>query len=77
MSAAVGRSGRVGVRQGEAPWVRRLLIGLALGFMFLFLVLPLLAVFTEALRLGWGAYFEALRAAVSYTHLTLPTKRIV
>jgi len=73
MSPAVGRAGRVGVRQGESPWVRRLLIGLALAFMFLFLVLPLLAVFTEALRLGWGAYFVALRDpyAMAAIRLTL------
>jgi sulfate transport system permease protein len=30
------------------------LIGLALAFIFLFLVLPLAAVFTEALRKGWS-----------------------
>jgi len=45
----------------EAPWVRWLLIGLALGFMFLFLVLPLAAVATEALRKGVDAYLEALK----------------
>ncbi|MBC7703551.1 MAG: sulfate ABC transporter permease subunit CysW, partial [Rhodoferax sp.] len=42
-------------------WVRYSLIGTALVFMFLFLVLPLAAVFTEALRKGFGAYFEALK----------------
>ena len=31
-----------------SPWVRWLLIGIALAFMFLFLVLPLAAVATEA-----------------------------
>jgi sulfate transport system permease protein len=59
----------------EAPWVRWLLIGSALGFMFLFLVLPLAAVFTEALRKGWGAYVDALRepdawAAIRLTLIT-------
>ena len=34
----------------EPAWVRYSLIGLALTFMFFFLVLPLAAVFTEALR---------------------------
>ncbi len=43
----------------EAAWVRRTLIGLALAFMLLFLVLPLAAVFAEALRKGFGAYLEA------------------
>ena len=59
----------------EPAWVRRLLLGLALGFMFLFLVLPLAAVFTEALRKGWGAYLEALKepdawAAIRLTLIT-------
>lgn len=44
----------------EAPWVRRTLIGLALVFLTLFLVLPLLTVFAEALRKGYEAYFRAL-----------------
>jgi sulfate transport system permease protein len=59
----------------EAPWVRRTLIGVALTFMFLFLVLPLAAVFTEALRKGFEAYWEALQepdawAAIRLTLLT-------
>ena len=59
----------------EAPWVRRTLIGVALVFMFLFLVLPLAAVFTEALRKGLGAYLEALKdpdawAAIRLTFIT-------
>ena len=44
----------------ESPWIRRLLIGLALLFIALFLVLPLAAVFTEALRKGADAFFAAL-----------------
>ena len=39
----------------EAPWVRNLLIGLALAFVLLFLVLPLVGVLTGALRQGWDA----------------------
>ena len=59
----------------EAPWVRRTLIGIALVFMALFLVLPLAAVFAEALRNGWLAYFAALKdpdawAAIRLTLLT-------
>ena len=45
----------------EAPWVRNTLIGVALLFLLLFLLLPLAAVFTEALRKGLDAYLEALR----------------
>ncbi|HWI84356.1 sulfate ABC transporter permease subunit CysW [Ramlibacter sp.] len=59
----------------EARWVRWTLTGLALAFVLLFLVLPLAAVFTEALRKGAGAYLEALRepdawAAIRLTLLT-------
>ena len=62
----------------ESPWVRRLLIALALGFMFLFLVLPLAAVFAEALRKGWGAYWAALQEpdAWSAVRLTLLTAAV-
>jgi len=59
----------------EARPVRWLLTALALGFMLLFLALPLVAVFTEALRGGWAAYWAALRepdalAAIALTLLT-------
>ena len=62
----------------EAAWVRWLLIGLALGFMFLFLVLPLAAVATEALRKGVTAYVDALKEpdAWSAIRLTLITAAI-
>ncbi|GAA5168060.1 sulfate ABC transporter permease subunit CysW [Viridibacterium curvum] len=45
----------------ESRAVRWALIGIALGFMFLFLGLPLAAVFAEAFRQGSAAYIEALR----------------
>ena len=59
----------------EPAWVRRGLIGLALVFVFLFLLLPLAAVFTEALRKGWDAYWTALQEpdAWSAIRLTLIT----
>ena len=62
----------------EAPWVRYTLIGIALAFMLLFLVLPLAAVFAEALRKGFGAYLEGLREpdAWSAIKLTLITALI-
>jgi sulfate transport system permease protein len=55
----------------EAAWVRRTLIGVALVFMFLFLVLPLAAVFTEALRKGLDAYLEALRDPDAWSAIRL------
>ncbi|MBG9387004.1 sulfate ABC transporter permease subunit CysW [Caenimonas aquaedulcis] len=62
----------------ESAWVRRTLIGIALVFIVLFLVLPLAAVFTEALRKGVGAYLEALKEpdAWSAIKLTLITAAI-
>ena len=62
----------------EAPWVRYTLTGIALAFILLFLVLPLAAVFTEALRKGVGAYLEAFREpdAWSAIGLTLVTAAI-
>ena len=57
----------------EAPWLRRVLIAIALVFLASFLLLPLLLVFTEALRNGVGAYFAALRdpETLSAMRLTL------
>jgi sulfate transport system permease protein len=42
---------------GEPPYVRRLLIGVALVFLSLFLFLPLIFVFTAAFSKGVGLYF--------------------
>jgi sulfate transport system permease protein len=60
-------------RISEPPFVRRLLIAIALAFIALFLVVPLLSVFTEALRQGFGFYFQTLRdpMTVSAIQLTL------
>lgn len=63
------------IKTTESRAVRITLVALALGFMALFLVLPLAAVFTEALRKGWGAYLEALKepdawAAIRLTLIT-------
>ena len=50
-----------------------LLIGLAFSFLFLFLLVPLVAVFAEALRKGWDAYLAAIVEpdALSAIKLTL------
>jgi len=62
----------------EPTWVRWTLIAVALSFIFLFLVLPLAAVFTEALRKGIDAYLEALKEPDAWTaiRLTLLTAAI-
>ena len=59
----------------EPRWLRWTLTGLALAFIALFLLLPLAAVFTEALRKGWDAYWQALQepdawAAIRLTLIT-------
>ena len=55
----------------EAPWVRFTLIAVALVFVLLFLVLPLAAVFTEALRKGVGAYLDALKEPDAWSAIKL------
>ena len=55
----------------EPAWVRYSLIGVALTFMFFFLVLPLAAVFTEALRKGFDAYWVALQEPDAWSAIRL------
>jgi sulfate/thiosulfate transport system permease protein len=59
----------------EPLLVRWLLGAIAVGFLGLFLVLPLVAVFSQALEKGWAAYVQALREpmALSALKLTLLT----
>lgn len=45
----------------ESPLAKWTLISLALGFVFIFLLLPLLNVFYQAFSRGVGAYFAAIR----------------
>jgi sulfate transport system permease protein len=59
----------------DAPIVRWTLIAIALGFLALFLVLPLVVIVAEAFREGIGAYFASFndpdgRAALKLTLLT-------
>ena len=56
---------------GEPVWLRRTLIGVALVFVGLFLVLPLAAVFTEALRKGFDAFLEALKEPDAWSAIKL------
>jgi sulfate/thiosulfate transport system permease protein len=58
---------------GESPVMRWTLIGLALAFLALTLLLPLLLVFTEALSKGFAAYWAAIREpdALAAARLTL------
>jgi sulfate transport system permease protein len=57
----------------EPTWMRWSMIGLSLLFLAHFLLLPLAAVFVEALRKGIGAYLDSFddEAAVAAITLTL------
>ncbi len=71
-SGAAPRTIRVATT--EAVWVRRVLIGVALGFLTLFLFVPLVTVFHEAFKKGWDVYLAAIvepdaRSAIALTLL--------
>src|SRR5471030_1027527 len=74
-------------RRGELPsvnnvleprWVRAVLIAIALIFLTLFLVVPLVSVFAEAFKKGWQVYFDAIVEddALAAIRLTLLTAAI-
>jgi len=62
----------------DSPWVRLVLIAVALAFLAFFLLLPLVAVFAEGLRDGVGAYLAAFRDpdALAAIRLTLFTAAV-
>ncbi|MDR1190742.1 MAG: sulfate ABC transporter permease subunit CysW [Verrucomicrobiales bacterium] len=70
-SRRLQHSGRQVLR--EPAWVRLALLTVALGFLFLFLFVPLLCVFAEAFKKGWHSYAGALgdRNSQSAIFLTL------
>jgi len=74
---AAGRGARTRAAQramdatGEPAWVRRTLIGLALAFLALFLLVPLVAVFVQAFAKGLEVYWAALTDADALSALKL------
>ena len=58
---------------GEGPITRGVLLGIAIAFLGVILIAPLLVVFVEALTRGLGVYFEALAMpdTISALQLTL------
>jgi sulfate transport system permease protein len=62
----------------EPAWVRRTLIGLALTFLTLFLFIPLISVFYEALKKGTDVYLAAITEpdALAAIKLTLTVAAI-
>jgi sulfate transport system permease protein len=71
MSAPTKTIRRATAGTTESAGVRWTLITVALLFMLLFLVLPLAAVATEALRKGVGAYLEALQEPDAWSAIEL------
>ncbi|MDE4454029.1 sulfate ABC transporter permease subunit CysW [Psychrobacter sp. DAB_AL62B] len=63
----------------DKPWIRRIFITIAVLFMIIMLVFPLLAVFYEALKNGWELYIASLiePEALQAIKLTLITAAIV
>jgi sulfate transport system permease protein len=55
----------------EPVWARVLLIGIAFTFLTLFLFVPLLAVFAEALKKGWQAYVAAITEPDAWSAIKL------
>jgi sulfate transport system permease protein len=62
----------------ESAGIRRSLIGLALAFLTLFLFVPLISVFYEALKKGWDVYIAAITEpeALAAIKLTLTAAAI-
>ncbi len=73
MSSIAPAERRFASATADPPWIRYSLTSLALLFLSFFLLLPLAAVFTQALAQGIGAYLEALKHpdALSAMKLTL------
>ena len=59
-AAAATNAPRKATNTLEPAWVRYALIAVALIFLTLFLFVPLVAVFTEALKKGWDVYKESV-----------------
>ncbi len=72
MSGSTGQT-KTGRATTEPLWLRVLLTSLALGFLALFLLLPLVIVFGEAFAKGWQLYLDAIvePAALHAIKLTL------
>lgn len=80
-----GTAVRPPLATGEPMWVRWGLITVSIGFLALFLFVPLAAVFTEALRKGWTAYvasfrdphfWSALRLTLLVTAIAVPLNMV-
>src|SRR6266478_5194698 len=78
LTASLPQAARQLLPLTESAGARTALIAIALAFLLLFLLLPLIVVFAEALRLGFGSYWAAIGepealAAIRLTLLTALT----
>lgn len=77
VSATVRDIGRTAAEERastrDPAWVKWLILGLSLAFFAVFLLMPLVAVFVEALRKGWTTYLTAVTEpdALAAVRLTL------
>ena len=71
--AAMGNRRKGAGSIGEPAWVRGVLVSIVLLFLGLFLLVPLIVVFSEAFKKGAGLYLESITEpdAVSAIQLTL------
>lgn len=65
--------------RSDPAWLRRILLGLTVAFLALFLVVPLAVVFAQAFAKGWTVYLAAVRdpVALQAVRLTLVVAAIV
>jgi sulfate/thiosulfate transport system permease protein len=70
-STALSQGGKQRQAANDPLWIRVLLISISLGFIGLFLVLPLAVVFVEALRNGLAAYLQAFRDPAAWEAIKL------
>jgi sulfate transport system permease protein len=76
MAGAIKNSNADSLRQSqrgtaESPFTRWLLIAVAMGFSVVFLLVPLMNVFAQALAKGWGYYCHALTEPDSWAAIRL------
>jgi sulfate transport system permease protein len=71
MTSAVSSHSSPRRSTSEPPFVRWLLIGIALVFLGLFLFVPLISVFAQAFAKGIGFYFATLRDPIAWSAIKL------
>ena len=76
MALGWGKS-TAGVGLSEPAWVRWSLVGVAIAFVSLVLLLPLVLIFAEAFSAGWSAYLRAITHAETQAAMRLSLLAVV